>query len=123
MKELREYLVSLFETVLPAFYIANDDPQKAYKLSDIDDHNFIVLVYDHQEPSGTNSLGSFRFWKVHVYVEGGSLVPIDDFVEQVEKVFKQNDMDYTLAVTGDYYDSLVGKYRNTLEFKTPRGGY
>jgi hypothetical protein len=58
-----------------------------------------------------------------VYVEGGSLVPIDDFVEQVEKVFKQNDIDYTLAVTGDYYDSLVGKYRNTLEFKTPRGGY
>lgn len=120
MEELRIRLMNLIDEVLPCFYMANDDPVKTYQLSKTN-HNFVVLIFDHVEPSARNGLASFRVWRVCVFVEGGSLLPIDEYVSQLEKKFEAASIENMRGNTGDYFDTLLGKYRNEIQLRTPRG--
>lgn len=84
--------------------------------------NYIVLTYSHRMASERNSLCSFSYWKVQVYVGADSIIPIDEYGAQVRRLLKSLDYEVTYAETGDYYDPTLARHRMEIEYRIPQGG-
>lgn len=84
--------------------------------------DYIVLRYSHRMPSATNSLGSFAYWKVQIYVHSNSIIGIDDYGRTVRNLIKDMGYEVTYAETGDYFDTMLSRYRLEIEYRIPQGG-
>lgn len=84
--------------------------------------DYIVLAYSHRLPSQTNSLGSFSYWKVQIYVHSDSIIPIDEYAQKVRELIKESGYEVTYSETGDYYDVQLSRYRLEIEYRIPQGG-
>lgn len=84
--------------------------------------NYIILAYSHRMPSATNSLASFAYWKVKIYVHSNSIIPIDEYGARVRRLIQSVGYEVTYAEVGDYYDSALSRYRLEIEYRIPQGG-
>ena len=84
--------------------------------------NYIILAYSHRMPSSTNSLASFAYWKVKIYVHSNSIIPIDEYGARVRRLIQSVGYEVTYAEVGDYYDSALSRYRLEIEYRIPQGG-
>ena len=113
----RTQMMTELNKVLQTLYInSNQDPLGTERPPD-----FLVLKYSHSLPSARNALGSWQYWSVQIYIDGNSILKIDDIYAQVKLMLKQMDVEITDADSGDYFDNVISKYRNVIEFRKPKG--
>lgn len=84
--------------------------------------DYIVLRFSHRMPSATNRLGSFAYWKVQIYVHSNSIIGIDDYGQRVRQLIKDMGYEVTYSETGDYFDTMLSRYRLEIEYRIPQGG-
>lgn len=102
------------QTILPTFPPSTDE-----KVERPDD--YIILKFKYRRRSDRNPLGSFGYWSAFIYTKSYSITTIDDYALRVKLHLKAKGYDITDSDNGDYYDSMLKRYRLEIEFRMPRG--
>lgn len=121
----RTTMMDRLKEILPTFQLSPSPmlPGVEFDEQDTDrPDDYIVLRYSHRMPSATNSLGSFAYWKVQIYVHSNSIIGIDEYSRKVRNIIKDMGYEVTYAETGDYFDTMLSRYRLEIEYRIPQGG-
>lgn len=77
---------------------------------------YLVIKFSEEGLSSENSLGSFMYFEILVYVPSNSILPIDSAVNDVKNILS-NVAEFTGRVTEDYFDDNVQAYMRAIQFK------
>ena len=125
MQTKRTSMMDRLKEILPTFQPnpAPSFPGLAFTQNEPDrPDNYIILAYSHRLPSANNSLASFAYWKVKIYVSANSIIPIDSYGAKVRKLIQDIGYEVTYSETGDYFDVSLSRYRMEIEYRIPQGG-
>nr|DAV59442.1 MAG TPA: hypothetical protein [Caudoviricetes sp.] len=121
----RTTMMDKLKEILPTFQLSPSPMLPGIEFEEeLEDRpdDYIVLRYSHRMPSATNSLGSFAYWKVQIYVHSNSIIGIDEYSRKVRNIIKAMGYEVTYAETGDYFDTMLSRYRLEIEYRIPQGG-
>lgn len=83
--------------------------------------DYIVLSFKYRRKSERNSLGSFSYWSAYIYTTSDTITTIDEYALKVKLFLKSKGYEITDTDNGDYYDTLLKRYRLEIEFRIPKG--
>ena len=107
----RNGIMKCLDSVAPTFPPAT----KSKKLS-----KWIVVMRKNQRPSLSSNKGGWLYFDIMCYVEKGSILPLDQLVEDAKAAIRKEGLEFTGVETPDFYDTELEAFMISFEIRIPK---
>ena len=82
--------------------------------------NWVVVMKKDQKPSLSSAKGGWLYFDIMCYVDGGSILPLDNLVSQAKSVLRKQDVEITGVETPDFFDNELEAFMISFEVRIPK---
>ena len=81
---------------------------------------WIVVMKKNQQPSLSSKKGGWLYFDIMCYVDSGSILPIDELMENAKSALKNIGIEITGVETPDFYDTELEAFMTSFEIRIPK---